>query len=175
MVYRFLILSDENEDFRREIRINADATFLDLNNFLMASLGYDEHEMTTFHLCDDQWQKEQEITLMDMSFDTDEESKTMADYKLSDLMDRKGQLLFFVFDLLAERGLFMELAEIDAKAEELIPRTTFSQGGAPKQLADLDEASSRMAFIDEEDCFDEFSDDEYDPEEIDDFSSYDEY
>lgn len=35
MVFRFLILSDEVDDFKREIKIDSEATFLDLYNAIM--------------------------------------------------------------------------------------------------------------------------------------------
>ncbi len=179
MVYRFLILSDEDEDFRRELRINAEATFLELNDFLLASLGYDNHEMTTFHLCDEDWHKEREVTLFDMSFDESNPSLVMSEYKLSDLMEAKGEHLFFVFDMLAERGLFMELAEIDEDSEELVPRITFEQGNPPVQMVDLDVASSRLSTLEDDnfdDSFDDdFSCDDFDSSELDDFGVYDEY
>ena len=40
MVFRFLILSDEVDDFKREIKIDSEATFLDLYNAIMDSVGY---------------------------------------------------------------------------------------------------------------------------------------
>ncbi len=179
MVYRFLILSDEDENFRREIRINADATFLQLNDFLLASLGYDNHELTTFHLCDEEWHKEREITLLDMSFDENNPSLVMSEYKLSDLLEVQGEHLFFVFDMLAERGLFMELAELDEEAEELVPRVSFSQGDAPVQMVDLESAASRLSTV-EDDNFDmpfddEFGAEEFDSSELGDYGIYDEY
>ncbi len=179
MVYRFLILSDEDENFRRELRINADATFLQLNDFLLASLGYDNHELTTFHLCDEEWHKEREITLLDMSFDESNSSLLMSECKLSDLLEEEGEHLFFVFDMLAERGLFMELAELDEEAEELVPRISFSQGDAPVQMIDLESASNRLSTL-EEDNFDmsfddDFVSDDFDASELDDYGVYDEY
>ncbi len=179
MVYRFLILSDEDENFRREIRINADATFLQLNDFLLASLGYDNHELTTFHLCDEEWHKEREITLLDMSFDETNPSLVMSEYKLSDLLEEQGEHLFFVFDMLAERGLFMELAELDEEGQELVPRVSFSQGDAPIQMVDIESASNRLSTI-EDDSFDDsfgddFSSDDFELSELDEYGIYDEY
>ena len=41
MVYRLLMLSDENDFFKRELQIDSEATFLELNDFILDSLGYD--------------------------------------------------------------------------------------------------------------------------------------
>ena len=46
MVYRFLLLSDEVDDFKREIQIDSEATFLDLQNVILDSVGYTKDHMT---------------------------------------------------------------------------------------------------------------------------------
>lgn len=48
MVFNFLIVSDEVEDFRREIAIDSEATFLDLQNAILDSVGYSHSELTSF-------------------------------------------------------------------------------------------------------------------------------
>ena len=53
MVFRFLILSDEVDDFKREIKIDSEATFLDLYNAIMDSVGYTKDQMCSFFMCDD--------------------------------------------------------------------------------------------------------------------------
>ena len=40
MVFKFILLSDEVDDFLREIHIDSDATFLELNNAILDSVGY---------------------------------------------------------------------------------------------------------------------------------------
>ena len=42
MIFNFRIVSDEVENFRREIKIDADSTFLDLRNAIYDSVGYDK-------------------------------------------------------------------------------------------------------------------------------------
>lgn len=66
MVFRFLILSDEVDDFKREIKIDSEATFLDLYNAIMDSVGYTKDQMCSFFICDDDWSKNTEITLVEM-------------------------------------------------------------------------------------------------------------
>ena len=77
MVFNFLIVSDEVEDFRREIAIDSEATFLDLQNAILDSVGYSHSELTSFFLCDEDWHKGQEITLMEMDTASDEDSYVM--------------------------------------------------------------------------------------------------
>ena len=40
MLFRFLILSDEADDFKREIKIDSESTFLDLQNAILDSSSY---------------------------------------------------------------------------------------------------------------------------------------
>lgn len=46
MLFRFLILSDEADDFKREIKIDSESTFLDLQNAILDSVGYTKDQMT---------------------------------------------------------------------------------------------------------------------------------
>ena len=53
MVYRFKIVSDEVDNFCREIEIDSDANFLELRNAILDSVGYTKDEMSSFFLCDE--------------------------------------------------------------------------------------------------------------------------
>jgi len=93
MIYRFLILSDEVDDFKREIKIDADNTFYDLYEAIIQCTGYSEKEMASFFLCDDNWRREKEITLVEMNTDFDEDSYIMKDCVLSDFWKTKNKKL----------------------------------------------------------------------------------
>ena len=57
MIYKFRIVSDEVDNFKREIAIDADATFLSLRNAICDCVGYDKGQMNSFFLCDNGWGK----------------------------------------------------------------------------------------------------------------------
>ncbi len=57
MIYKFTIVSDEVDDFVRETKIDSDATFFDLHKAILASCGYKDDQMTSFFICDDDWEK----------------------------------------------------------------------------------------------------------------------
>ncbi len=46
MIFNFRLVSDEVDNFRREISIDADATFLDLRNAICDSVDYDKNEFS---------------------------------------------------------------------------------------------------------------------------------
>ena len=56
MIYRFTIISDEVDDFIREIKIDSEATFFDLHEAILKAAGYKDDQMTSFFICDDDWE-----------------------------------------------------------------------------------------------------------------------
>lgn len=163
MVYRFLMLSDEQNFFRREFLVDAEATFLELNNFILDAVGYSRGEMSTFYVCDSEWNMGQEITLMDMGFGSSEyDTYLMESTRLEELVERRGDRLFFVFDMLSERGFYLEIAETLPGEYLDAPKVIFSEGKAPEQMSSIEVAESRSiggaqttAYGLDEDIFDE--------------------
>ena len=58
MIYRFTLISDEADDFIREIQIDPEATFYDFHEAIVKSVGYTDDQMTSFFICDYDWEKE---------------------------------------------------------------------------------------------------------------------
>lgn len=176
MVYKFLILSDEVDNFGREISIDADATFLTLQDAILDSVGFTKDQMTSFFICNDEWERKTEITLIEMDSSSDEDSWVMESTKLSDLIEDEGQRLIFVFDNIADRGFFLELRSIETRAHLDKPVVNRSIGNPPHQLDSFDNFDV-AAIAGATSISDEFYPDEtYDPSEIDEegFSNFDE-
>jgi hypothetical protein len=133
MIYKFRIISSENEDFIREIAINSHSTFYDLHMFLVDDLNYDSSQMTSFFLTDQNWHKETEVTLIDMTDGVDPDIKVMDKINLGLIITEKKQRLLYVFDQFAERSLFLELFEI-REGEIPHPKCTRREGIPPVQL-----------------------------------------
>ena len=66
MLFRFTIISDEVDEFLREIKIDADSTFLDFCEAILASCNYEDDQVTSFYITNDEWEKQCEITREDM-------------------------------------------------------------------------------------------------------------
>ncbi len=166
MVYRFTIISDEVDNFRREIQIDSDATFLDFHNAILASVGYPNDQMTSFFICDDNWEKETEVTLEDMGTSSDMDSWIMEDTPLSELLEDEKQHLLYVFDPLADRAFFIELSEIITGKSLCEPVCTKLIGDAPQHVLDFDQLMATQVATTTFD--DSFSDDEdFDLDELD--------
>lgn len=144
MIYRFKIVSDEADNFRREIEIDADSSFLILRNAILDSVGYTKDEMNSFFLCDDDWSKREEVTLEDMGSDSDEDVWLMDDTHINELVEEEGQRLIFMFDYLTERSFFMELKKIIPGKTLLDPLCTRKEGKAPKQHIDMDDFDAKV-------------------------------
>lgn len=171
MIYRFLLLSNESEDFVREISIDSDATFFDLHNAILDSVGYTKDQITSFFLCEDGWEKSQEITLMDMGGGSSEfDMLVMDETSLRDYMEEEGQRLLYVYDSISDRMFFIELKEIVPSQYLDAPQCTFSQGEAPAQMLTEDDFMANLTkdVTLSNTIYDEFSDDEdFDMDELD--------
>ncbi len=180
MIFNFRLVSDEVDNFKREIEIDADDTFLDLRNAICDAVQYDRSEMCSFFLCDDSWEKEKEITLEDMGTDSDEDTYLMDECILSDYLDDEGQKLMFVFDYMTDRAFFLQLKKIITGKSLKDPVCTLSMGKAPDQHidmkrfeAEIDAKAAKQASLEDfgED-FDEdgYNEDEFDPESFSDLT-----
>lgn len=139
MIYNFRIVSDEVENFRREIKIDADMTFEDLKNIICESVGYDKNQMSSFFICDNSWEKEREITMEDMGSDSDQDVYLMDECTLSDFIEDEGQRLMFTFDYMTDRSLYIEMKEMVPGKNLKDALCTLSRGEAPAQTVDMDE------------------------------------
>mgnify|MGYP000730079361 FL=1 len=137
MIYTFRIVSDEVDNFKREIQIDADATFLDLRNAICNSVGYDKTQFSSFFLCDEGWERGQEISLEDMGSDSSEDVYLMEDTPLIDFIEDDGQRLVWVFDYMTDRSFFLEM-------KKSVPGCSIAMGEAPAQFVDLDDFDAKI-------------------------------
>ena len=166
MIYHFVVLSDEVDNFRREIDIDAEATFQELNDLLLKTCAYKKDLMTSFFVCDEFWEKKKEITAVDMHDDPEKEPAPLMEHThLSDIIsetEAKNKLnLLFEFDIMCERYLYMQLKEVRDHEHLLQPVITLEKGKAPKQEGDID---TMFKDLDTSDMYgdDSFNDDELD-------------
>jgi len=131
MVYKFVVLSDEDESFVREFEFLDTHTLLDFHNLIQDELEFDKSQMASFFMATDNWEKEEEFTLFDMGTG----SSTMEVAVLEDIIFRKNQKLLYIFDFFNERALFVEytgeVKEIDGRE---YPSCTNSKGIPPMQV-----------------------------------------
>lgn len=165
MIYRFTIISDEVDDFVREIQIDPEATFFDLHEAILKAANYTNDQMTTFFICDDDWEKEKEITLEEMDNNPEMDSWIMKETRLNELIEDEKQKLLYVFDYMTERCFFIELSEIITGKEIKGAKCTKKSGEAPKQTVDFEEMVAGGGSLDLDENF--YGDQDFDMEDFD--------
>lgn len=172
MVYKFKLVSDEVSNFSREIEIDSMASFLQLRNAILDSVNYSKDDIDSFFLCDDEWQRQEEITLEDMGSTSDQDIWIMEDTPLNELIEEEGQKLVFVFDYMTERSFFMEMKEFIPGKTLSDPICTVKRGTPPPQAVDLDEFEQKVdqntrKQMEELDIEDLYGDTDFNEDEID--------
>ncbi|HLN22301.1 MAG TPA: hypothetical protein VK213_14505 [Bacteroidales bacterium] len=131
MVYKFVVLSDEDESFVREFEFLDSHTLLDFHHVIQDELEFDKSQMASFFMATDNWEKEEEFTLFDMGTG----SSTMEVAILEEIIFKKNQKLLYVFDFFNERALFIEYTgetkEVNGRE---YPVCSNSKGLPPKQV-----------------------------------------
>ena len=139
MIFRIKYVCEEVDDFLRELKIDSDSTFLDLNKAILDSCGYADDQMTSFYICNEEWERSTQVTREDMGIgDADQDIYVMADTKLSELIEDEEQHLEFVYDPFSDRCFYLDVKEIlfgDLEVPEIIR----SRGNAPQQIEMMEE------------------------------------
>ena len=132
-IYKFRILSDEDENFIRDIEIKSTQSFEDFHYIILESIDFIGHELASFYMCDRKWDKLREITLLDMMGPTEPETKSdddefdvkpevipifiMKDSKINKFIDDPHQRLVYEYDFLNPHTFYIELLKIQTAEE----------------------------------------------------------
>lgn len=131
MIFKFVVISGEEEDFLREFDLDENNTLLDFHNILQEELEYDRSQMASFFTTTQKWEKEEEFTLFEMGANT----TPMDEVIIDDILIEDHQKLLYIFDIFNERALFIEcIGPVEKKEERTYPLCTRSQGRPPQQV-----------------------------------------
>lgn len=174
--YKFRVLVDtqEEEEVFRDIVINSDAPFELLHTAIINAFNFSGNQMASFYLSDEDWNKGDEIGLMDMSGEG-QAFYLMSKTLIKDLVSAKGEKLLYVYDFLNMWCFYVELVDVNSIDDEAkYPYLDLSFGEAP------DENSKDIMgdFTTEEDSTSSFYDDYddgYDDMEFENFENIDDY
>lgn len=143
MIYTLTFSSEEVENFRLVFAADSSSTFLDLHKAILAAAKYSDDQMTSFFMCNDRWEKEQEVTLIEMGSNFEYDNMTMEETRLEDLLHEKGDRLIYIFDPMFERYFFGRLTDMKAGHTDGV-KCTQKQGKAPKQLQTEQDFDAQM-------------------------------
>ncbi len=171
MIYLFRIISDEDQDFCRDLVIDGSDTFLDFHHTLQENLGYDPSQLASFFITNEVWEKQQEITLIDMMQDPDLPVVIMDQVTLDEQITEASQRMIYLFDFFSDRAFFIELLEeSDQTSSKDTPFIGYAKGEAPPQLLlDLlmDDSESAPDLDDLDEGMDDLRIDDLDPDMFD--------
>ena len=171
LVYTFRMLSSEEEDFRRDFEILEDQTFFDFHLAIQENLGYDKSQMASFILTNEQWEREEEITLFDMKEEPSDETLIMDKVKIADVCKTLRKKLLYIHDFFSDSGFFIEVVRMkDAEPNKKYPRCVLSEGRVPIQII-VDDNNIDIPAVEGFDDL-ESLDDDITFENIDDYESF---
>lgn len=135
-VMRLLILSHENERFRLEIEMLRQQTFLNLHNVIQVACDFYTHQLASFFVVDEDWDKQKELLLLEMpDYQGVYPTQWMGDVELWRLFTHRGSRLLYMYDLFSERFFVVYLKdEYVVSHDEIIPRMVKLEGIPPRQL-----------------------------------------
>jgi hypothetical protein len=177
--FRVLLDSESNSEIFRDILIRDTDNFESLYKAIVASFRFEGNQMASFYVSNDNWDKGEEISLMDMTYDddlTENPTAIMKDVTLKDFLVEPDQKFILVYDFLRMWIFLVELIAYD-KNEPATPEVTMAVGMAPpedsREAADHEDLfAGEMEDEDEDELgFNDFEDGMSD----DDYSNLDEY
>ena len=157
MIFVFEISTTEAPDYRRLIHINPDQTFEDFHQVLQRTSNFDHSQLASFFLTDDLWRKNIEITSLDSGKSTPK-LISMRRTKLKDHLSKVGQKLIYVFDYFNDRFLYVELKELNMKADLREPFIAYEKGVAPSQFLINDYENADVDIMVKNDSYKSFGD-----------------
>jgi hypothetical protein len=135
MVLKFRLISNEQDDFIRDIDILDDQTFFHLHEAIQDNLHFDKSQIASFFICNQKWEKEQEITLFELSEEEAAKVLVMDNTIIGDHMQDTHDKMLYVYDVFNERLFFIELVEIlKQDPSKAYPYCSFEKGPAPQQI-----------------------------------------
>ncbi len=135
ILFKFRMLSDENDNFIREYEIPAETTLLELHDFILESLEY-EPCIASFYTADDRWERTAEFTAEDMGFGEEGAIPTlpMQGVTLASILTHVKDRLIYLFDIFGNRAYYLELSDVVQGVEgQEYPREAFAHATPPDQ------------------------------------------
>ena len=131
MVFRFRMLSDENDNFVRDYEAMYDMTLLDFHDFILQSLVYVACR-ASFLSADVRWVKEREFTSVEMDDGSGDAPAAMESVTLGQVIHNRRDRLIYLFDMFGDRAYFLELTgTFEAEKGASYPREIYAQAAAP--------------------------------------------
>ncbi|MFA5573705.1 MAG: hypothetical protein WC994_01485 [Brumimicrobium sp.] len=169
--FRVLLDSAKNQDVFRDILISDELNFEQFYLAVLDAFGFENDQMASFFVSDEQWGKGEEISLLNMNFDNSDEEVApiqMNQIKLKERIKSHITRFILVHDFLSMWIFLIELQE-----------TNDYDGDTPQLLVSVGEISEELRNSKENRTDDfQFEPDfnwekEFDDDDFDDFDEFD--
>ncbi|MCB0804237.1 MAG: hypothetical protein KDC05_00475 [Bacteroidales bacterium] len=141
-IYKFRMLSEDNEEFIRDFEIKGAQNFEDFHQVISDNVNLNGNELASFYICDQKWNKQIEITLINMeepdAEDPPEEAVdtyVMSECRIRDFINEPHQRLLYEYDFLDVKTFYIELLSVfRQKDEDSYPRCSLMRGNLEQEI-----------------------------------------
>lgn len=133
---RILVDTEGDENVFRDIEVPSHSTYEDLHLAIQELFAFDNSQMASFYESDEDWERGDEIMLMDMSADDNNDVRLMSETVLSEVLSKPNQKMLYVFDFLVMWTFFIEVVSLGTfEKEKEYPLVLLSVGESPDQYS----------------------------------------
>ena len=162
---RVLVDTEGDDNVFRDIEMPANASFEEFHLAIQDQFDFDNSQMASFYESDDEWERGEEIMLMDMSMNDKQEVRLMRDTLIGEVLNSAEDKMLYIFDFLVMWTFFVEVVSVGKFSEDVeYPNILLSVGDSPDQNSKSAEdlfGSMKSEMLpgmdnDEDEDFDEF-------------------
>ncbi len=174
--FRVLFDSLPNQEIFRDIVIDESANFESFYQSILEAFSFSNDQMASFFVSDHEWNKGEEIALMDLSDDGDEAVQMMSSTVLRHLISSPRQRFILVYDFMNMWIFLVELQDIVSEAPAA-PKVLMSVGEIQKELIEQGNESMNDITFESEKLkgMDDFDFPDFDDDFSEDFDNIDDY
>ena len=156
------IVADTQEDIFADLRIHKKNNFLTIHDFLVENFRLNKLEMSSFFYSNDDWDKGEEITLMNMNIGDDQTVKFMESITINEVFKEKKFKFLYVNDFLNMNIFYVEiLKESDLEDNETLKLLHKLGEYEPKKSEDILIMEDENKLSEIEDILNEPEEDEF--------------
>jgi hypothetical protein len=159
--FRVLLDSNQKEEVFCDILLSIDDNFESFFNTIIKAYDFKGDQMASFYASNEEWDKGEEVSLMDVSFGEEGQQRTMSNTSIQSMVEAPGQKFILVYDFMK---MWIFLVECIGLQEETPSKPTviLSVGEKPKEDSkELDEEFQMPADSGEKEDEDEFGFNDY--------------
>lgn len=109
--YTFRVIIDTEEDIFRDIVILENQDFEELHQAIIKAFEFKGDQMASFYMSNEEWEKGEEISLMDMSLEDDKGPVKMKDILIGSRINNSHHKILYVYDFLMMWIFYIELVK----------------------------------------------------------------